>query len=72
MPPAPFFGTSMGARLGTDSTPSLAMLCRHFRWFDQEFDRLYRACTTGAERLELARAGLANLFLYFVVQRDLQ
>jgi hypothetical protein len=58
------FATGMGARLGTDSTPSLALLDRHIRALDQVLDRRYRACTTAAERCELARAGLANLLLY--------
>jgi hypothetical protein len=58
------FATGMGARLGTDSTPSLALLDRHIRWLDQALDRRYRTCTTGAERRELARAGLASLLLY--------
>jgi hypothetical protein len=29
-----------------------------------DLDRRFRACTTAAERCELARAGLANLLLY--------
>jgi hypothetical protein len=58
------FTTGMGARLGTDSTPSLALLDRHIRSLDQVLDHRYRACTTAAERCELACAGLASLLLY--------
>jgi hypothetical protein len=36
------FATGMGAGLGTDSTPSLALLDRHIRWLDQALDRRYR------------------------------
>jgi hypothetical protein len=58
------FATGMGDRLGIDSTPSLALLDRYIRGLDQVLDRRYRACTTAAERCELARTGLANVLLY--------
>jgi hypothetical protein len=42
------FATGMGDRLGTDSTPSLALLDRHIRALDQVLGRRSRACTTGS------------------------
>jgi hypothetical protein len=67
------FTTGMGPRLRTDSTPALALLDRHTRALDQGLDCRYRACTTAADRCELAHAGLRQSFLVpwlVPVQRD--
>lgn len=50
----------MSARIGNETSPSIALLERHVKWMDEDFDRRYRKATSPALRKELAQAGLAN------------
>ena len=61
---ATMFASGMKARLGDESRPSVALLDRHVRWLDSDLDQRYRAARTDEVRLELAKAGLANLSLW--------
>jgi len=58
------FATGLGSRLGSNTKPSTALLDRHVRWLDTDLERRYSASSSPAQRLDLARAGFANLVLW--------
>ena len=60
----------MKARLGTHQDPSWPLEDRHVRWLDKDLNRRYLAATTDEERLELARAGLANITFWLLWLRS--
>ena len=61
---ATMFTSSMKARLGDESRPSVALLDQLVRWLDADLDQLYQAVRTDEVQHELAKAGLANLSLW--------
>lgn len=54
------FAKGLGARIGNEPKPSVALLQRHVKYLDRSLDRLYKAATTDAQRREISRAGFAN------------
>ena len=62
--PSQLHAQGMAIRLGTESSPSKALLDRHVRELDGSLDRAYQATNVRHEQRELALAGLANLVLW--------
>ena len=58
------FTRGMAARIGTQATPSTALLGRHIRGLDTYFNSQYLAAPAGISRYNLALAGFANLLLW--------
>ena len=56
--------TGLGARLGDDVNPSLALLERHALALDADLDDQYRFATNASQRREAALGGLANCYLW--------
>jgi hypothetical protein len=54
----------MARRMGTESNPSIALLDCHVRWLDSSLERRYLAAPPGPLRLEIVRAGLANMIAW--------
>jgi hypothetical protein len=50
----------MGARIGDEAKPSMALLDRHVRFLDSSLNAQYLAATLPSVKRELALAGLAN------------
>jgi hypothetical protein len=59
-----FHAGGMGARLGNETRPSVALLDRHVRALDQDLEQRYRATGYPHIRRTLALAGFANLSLW--------
>jgi hypothetical protein len=62
----------MSRRLGTTSKPSAALLSRHIEYLDASLERRYHAATSVVLRLELVRAGLANLTAWLAWLRSME
>jgi hypothetical protein len=54
------FAAGLGARLGEEAVPSVALLDRHVRALDAELNRLFLSARTPEERRELSLAGLIS------------
>ena len=52
----------MSRRLGTGSTPSVALMARHIFWIDKYLNTAYASSRDPPMQRELAQAGLCNLF----------
>jgi hypothetical protein len=52
--------TGMSRRLGTASTPSVALLAAHVLWLDRYFNNAYHKTKDPARRREIAMAALCN------------
>jgi hypothetical protein len=64
------FATGLGACLGEESTPSMALLDRHVRFLDSDLDRRFLAARTPEELRELSLAGLANTLFWLAWVRS--
>jgi len=59
------FMTGMGSRIGSNSSPSIALLDRHVRWLDNDLNRRFlMSGSDSTSRWDLALAGFANLILW--------
>jgi hypothetical protein len=56
--------TGMGAWIGNQMRPSMALLDQHIRYLDQSLDQRYLATTNLLERNKLALAWFSNLLLW--------
>ena len=56
--------SGMSRRLGDESRPAVALLDRHIRFLDSSLERRFHAVHEPRIRIELARAGVANLMAW--------
>jgi hypothetical protein len=66
------FAAGLGARLGEEAVPSVALLDRHVRALDAELRRLFLSARTAEERRELALAGFLNVLLWLAWLRSME
>ena len=58
---ASLFASGLSARIGSETKPSVALLERHVKWLDADFERRYQSATSDVLLKEFAQAGFANL-----------
>ena len=59
-----YFAKGMVERLGDQPRPSVALLDRHVRTFDEELEAMFLEATSDLQRRDIALAGFANLALW--------
>lgn len=59
-----FMSAGQSRRLGEEARPSTALLHRHIKFIDEHLSSTYDTATTAEHRVEIARAGLANVIAW--------